>query len=1829
MKNLLNLKGLCRSSQLAVNSDGRTTVERRSNDGYSRRHLSVGLTKLLSLFLLLALGIGQIWASRTFKSGEVIYFKDTWKANGNSGTWKIDDSGNGKLCAYFYGDGEYWVNCVTIITGSWNEANALYAFTVPGDNKTYTGVIFTRGTATNWTNTWNQTMNQTPDEGKDLFCVNNTTTKNDNKDKYNGTWYTFSQYAYIEGRFHVQTAPGSNTWTNTFSTGDWNESSTAIPMTWDATNKRFYLHTYATLKNLTDKISNQGPVFYIKTAHISANLTDGTGGYDASYQANTSTNFTSSNGLVGSKIQLHTSGDGRANSNLKFDYSSGTNGYVVLYFTPSDGKIWYELEYQVNFGKGTGGNTVTATAGSSLNSGDCVLSGTSVTFAHTANTGYTWAEWNAAANGSGTRRSTDQSYTVTINGSNTTNSAFTAYSKYTENKSNITIGAGDNGRITTPASLSNPYSLGVATKQAITATADGGYYFTGWTCTGTAAVDNPSSASTYAKTNGTAGGTGTVTANFAKRFVLRGSREDGSTAEGMPLWSVTESAMNVSAGTSTQTVTLLPNRTYKYMIYDKKTSAQKGCSSDQQASATQPAATAWELHNSNPVYFNTAGHGTYTFTVTVSNDNPSVTITNPASSQITIGTTTWTEGEGTVGTGGTVSAVDDEGYTIETTNYVRNGGNVIFTATANPGYTFMGWYNADNYNPESNSPVSTANPYTISSITSAQTVYALFKETLYDVTVNDGATTTTAQVGVVSHPEITAVSPAGKVFKRWDISGSATLDDEYSKTTTITGVTHHGVTITATFQDPPTLYYVIDHVSSGWAPTEMYVYFYNNEYWDDKKGTGSGTGCLTPAGRAMTAVEGKGNKWWKYTFDPERDPALVGQTITTVSFMSMSQNNYGDFSDGNTGTHRLYQSCMNMFVVTTSSGQSINNCWYYNDGYWYNYKGEKSGYYIHNLGDDVEFIADENGVYTASVNLEAGDRYFYIGGCDSKNWASNSVFDANSTSHQLSIYDNVSGDGNKVHLKANVGGIYRFKLSPVYNPDNDNAHMHLEIEFPVSAGEYRAVYNNAASSPTKSRPSNSIKGDQSSGTVSLWLNAGTNYITFEASAVNVSTGALTWSAVGSQQTVTGIAAAGVYTMTLTKDGSTYGVSNIQPYTGSYYIRTDCAPGKWKEYTSNALAQNKLTYKAGDATTYDYYLCKYAANNTNVRCVIANDYNLAVSDTLKDDEILNHGRVGTYETLPAATNVRFSWNSSTNTLKRAYLLGSTEADNYLNINPIEASKIYKTDGTTDLHGTTAANRKFTDLNNWVYMLEIMAVPNGTASITATYNGDEQVLLAATKMIGSTNETSNKYTINIIYDYKLNNLITAWKPDPDKAITDKLKDVDMLWVRNAQSAADGLTLGTGGSLENVTVMGAIRLNYDDFNRSYMSTWNENSRPKLMHFISFPFPVNVGDIFGLNDATYGREYVIKKYDSERRALQGAFEEDDHNFWKDLTTEDVMEANRGYCLVFDNDIRVGGPMGSKIWENKGAGDFVYLYFPTKTVIGSITNANCTTPVAEHLCGIDREFTIGKTTYNHIYTDSHWNLIGMPMFNTAYVQNYSGFNAFYQWNNDNTWTSQMTSGTQFKPMHSYMVQYHGDVIWSITNPVSAGIAARKTIASMKSYTMKLELWQNGATEASDWAFVEMREGANKDFVLCEDLFKIENTNRHNIVVYAGNYDVAYSQVPVENQTIPVGVIIRQNGTYTFSMPSNFDGTVTLIDKFAQTRTNLALGDYEVTLERGTINDRFELEINIRNVPTAIDGVTDGSGTLKDGKAHKFIENGAMYILRDGQVFDALGNKVK
>ena len=168
----------------------------------------------------------------------------------------------------------------------------------------------------------------------------------------------------------------------------------------------------------------------------------------------------------------------------------------------------------------------------------------------------------------------------------------------------------------------------------------------------------------------------------------------------------------------------------------------------------------------------------------------------------------------------------------------------------------------------------------------------------------------------------------------------------------------------------------------------------------------------------------------------------------------------------------------------------------------------------------------------------------------------------------------------------------------------------------------------------------------------------------------------------------------------------------------------------------------------------------------------------------------------------------------------------------------------------------------------------------------------------------------------------------------------------------------------------------------------------------------------------------------------------------------------------------------------------------------------------------------------------------------------------------------------------------------------------------------------NSNEEILNRTYVELRENACDTFELNEDVYMSYNNLAANIYTLAGDYDVAANVLSINNHTVPVGVEVTKAGTYKFTMPSNFSGEVTLLDTFTGESTNLALGDYEVELPKGTTEDRFFLKTNIKKVATAIDGISE-DGSLKDGKAHKFLQNGVMYILQNGVLYDAQGKRVQ
>ena len=155
------------------------------------------LTKPFVLFaLLLTIGVGEMWGTRLFQTGQKVYFQDATLTNTMSGNrWKSGTNGN--VYAYFFNQkdhvGDYdvtnWAEGAgKLVYGTDGAANAIYEFTVPslpsGGDGVWWGVIFTRGTAASWDGRWNQTTNQYPADEKSLFTIA------DNKDGSNwtGNW---------------------------------------------------------------------------------------------------------------------------------------------------------------------------------------------------------------------------------------------------------------------------------------------------------------------------------------------------------------------------------------------------------------------------------------------------------------------------------------------------------------------------------------------------------------------------------------------------------------------------------------------------------------------------------------------------------------------------------------------------------------------------------------------------------------------------------------------------------------------------------------------------------------------------------------------------------------------------------------------------------------------------------------------------------------------------------------------------------------------------------------------------------------------------------------------------------------------------------------------------------------------------------------------------------------------------------------------------------------------------------------------------------------------------------------------------------------------------------------------------------------------------------------------------------------------------------------------------------------------------------------------------------------------------------------------------------
>lgn len=438
-----------------------------------------------------------------------------------------------------------------------------------------------------------------------------------------------------------------------------------------------------------------------------------------------------------------------------------------------------------------------------------------------------------------------------------------------------------------------------------------------------------------------------------------------------------------------------------------------------------------------------------------------------------------------------------------------------------------------------------------------------------------------------------------------------------------------------------------------------------------------------------------------------------------------------------------------------------------------------------------------------------------------------------------------------------------------------------------------------------------------------------------------------------------------------------------------------------------------------------------------------------------------------------------------------------------------------------------------------------------------------------------------------------------------------DADIVLRRDAQESGTRIDIRDGGAMQ---AYGAMR-----FHRTTLNDDNLSEYERYNYFISFPFDVQVADIYGIGEV--GTHWRIFFYDGKGRAEEGYFAERTDNWVMIDDTDSILHAGQGYLLQL-NALQMA-ETNETIWSNHT--DVATLYFPALSKITGVTLTNETIPALSeaYQCTIDLSSSLGNEADRRT-KDSYWRCIGVPGFDAP--TSISGLPYLYEWNmSDNSLKVVSCEAYTFLPTHAYLVQNGGEIVWTnISKPVRGIVAQHQN----RHREFRLELLQDDKTADHTYVRLTENEQVTNAFDFGQDLSKELNAGQPNIYTLIGYERLAANCLPDSSKSvrIPVGVEIPVDGTYTFALPDgNQDRQVVLSDTQTGTRTHLTSDNsYSVTLPAGTHDDRFVLDISEpSSTPTAL--IPLAAPDLPT----KILQNGQIFILRGDKIYTLTGQEVK
>ena len=1150
--------------------------------------------------------------------------------------------------------------------------------------------------------------------------------------------------------------------------------------------------------------------------------------------------------------------------------------------------------------------------------------------------------------------------------------------------------------------------------------------------------------------------------------------------------------------------------------------------------------------------------GDYTFTWTISSSKLAVTYP-------TIYAITATANDSTMGT---IAGAGEYG----------KGSTATLTATPNDGYLFVNWTKGGEV-------VATTQEYSFT-VTEAVALVANFEaapEEVHNVTVSYvcggnkiADDQTVAAVGVTTPKTAEAPEIFGYTFSSWTLGEDIKSANELTSSTIDINIVADGsdFTLTANYTEIP----------------KITIYFVNNKEWN--KVYAYGWGGEVGDKPAYPGVDITANK---------EDEQIANFDVYSYS---VTPNSYKKI----------------LFGIGDDSQKTQDYTW--TDGKYYyadaalNFSGGTkeevytiltdplaTNVYLAGTMNDWStsahtFKKENEGDKTATLTIELKEGTTYMFKIvDHGKWMSNTgtIKRGGESVHEGGwLFEPMDGgEETNCKLTTDVAGEYTL----TWNIDNKK----LTIQYPTlpTSGDYRIVYAEKENGSTYSKfhvAQTIQKGDNTTKFVSAFVDTVKNpYILLQKWDDR-------WETIKKEEkeinrtNFPNLKGNGVYKFWVDQ---TDGEATIQPqidkYTGSYYIRTNCANGGWRKYLTQ---DNAMTYsqKALTHGGYDYYYYKWIQHaGSNISYTIANDYSFSISDTLTTDDIAHLG------ILPASAYVRFTWNSQTNKLERAYI-GESVA--------IEGENL------KDAIGTDKNVLIPSKLNDWQYQVEAQANANTNIQVVADYNSHEQYLKGTLgqpeKIISGS--TTRDYQVRLIYDFRTNQLISTLIDNNE--ISDSISINSIIISREHHNAAQSINITSTGSINNIENATAVM----SFAKETLNNISIAETERALYWVSFPFPVKLSEVTG--NGIYGEHWILEEYDGKARAENGCWAED--TYWKYIenSTDKILYPHMGYVLALDL-TKLGEE--SDIYDENGT---FTIHFPS---YGGALNKLKAAPLEgystityfEHECTINRPTGDGDRRIK----DSNWNIIGVPSFANVhdFTTQVGDVNFYYQWNPaDDTYSAQPAA--TFQTMHAYMVQFAGTIDWGAKTAVSpAAIAARRNASNRDQYTLRLVLQQEGKDQ--DQTFIRLlAEGATNEFDMNVDLSKIINRGA-NIYSLIGKEEAAANVLPIEESIIPIGLDIEKAGTYTFAMPDGTDGiTAILIDYETQTEHNLLTTEYTVDLNKGINNKRFALRVVPHHVATNIESLLDRNCNQN---VQKYIINGQLFIKNNGHIYDIQGREVK